>query len=157
MKRIIGGAVAISAIVVALGWGPAAVRAQDKIAIIDDRQATMKGQGRALAAAKGYSEGRVEQAEAIAAVTNLIKTTSSLPEKFPPGTGMAEFPGKSGAKPAIWTEWDKFKDAPKAAVEQEEKLLAAIKAGDKEAVGKQAGATWEDGCQVCHRPYREKL
>ncbi len=126
MKRIIGGAVAVSAVVVTLGWGAAA-------------------------------EGRVEQAEAIAAVTNLIKTTSALPDKFPPGTGMAEFPGKSGAKPAIWTEWDKFKDAPKAAVEQEEKLLAAIKAGDKEAVGKQAGATWEDGCQVCHRPYREKL
>lgn len=157
MRNVMAGAVTLSALVAALGWGAAGVFAQDKTAIIDDRQATMKSQGRALAAAKGYSEGRVEQAEAIAAVTELIKTTSSLIDKFPPGTGMAEFPGKSGAKPTIWTEWDKFKEAPKAAITQEEKLLADIKAGDKEAVGKQAGATWDDGCQVCHRPYRQPL
>src|SRR5258708_10772942 len=111
MKRIIGGARAISALVVALGWGAARVLAQDKIAIIDDRQATMKSQGKALAAAKGYAEDRVEQAEAIAAVTGLIKTTSSLIDEFPPGTRMAEFPGKSGPQTAIWTEWDKVKDA----------------------------------------------
>jgi cytochrome c556 len=157
MKHILGSAMAAGAVVVALGWGAAGVLAQDKLAIIDDRQATMKSQGRALAAAKGYSEGRVDQAEAITAVTQLIKTTSTLLDKFPPGTGMAEFPGKSGAKPAIWTEWDKFKEAPKAAIAQEEKLLADIRAGDKEAVGKQAAATWDDGCQVCHRLYREKL
>ena len=105
-----------AALIATVAWGAAAVFAQDKTAIIDDRQATMKSQGRALAAAKGYSEGRVEQSEAIAAVTELIKTTSSLVDKFPPGTGMAEFPGKSGAKPTIWTEWDKFKEAPKAAI-----------------------------------------
>src|SRR5260370_3642527 len=150
-------AVAAAAVIVALAWGAAGVLAQDKAAIIADRQETMKSQGRALAAAKGYSEGRVEQSEAIAEVTEFIKTTSSLVDKFPPGTGMAEFPGKSGAKPTIWTEWDKFKEAPKAAIAQEEKLLADIKAGDKAAVGKQAAATWDDGCQVCHRPYRQQL
>jgi cytochrome c556 len=146
-----------AALIATIAWGAAAVFAQDKAAIVDDRQATMKSQGRALATAKGYSEGRVEQGEAIAAITELIKTTSSLVDKFPPGTGMAEFPGKSGAKPTIWTEWDKFKEAPKAAIAQEEKLLADIKAGDKAAVGKQAAATWDDGCQVCHRPYRQQL
>jgi cytochrome c556 len=150
-------AIAAAAVIVVLACAAAGVLAQDKAAIIADRQETMKSQGRALATAKGYSEGRVEQAEAIAAVTQLIKTTNSLVDKFPPGTGMAEFPGKSGAKPTIWTEWDKFKEAPKAAIAQEEKLLADIKAGDKAAVGKQAGATWDDGCQVCHRPYRERL
>jgi cytochrome c556 len=149
--------VLLGAMIVTLAAGAAAVFAQDKAAIIDDRQATMKSQGRALAAAKAYAEGRIEQGEAIAAVTDLIKTTSSLLDKFPPGTGMAEFPGKSGAKPAIWTEWDKFKEAPKTVIAQEEKLLADIKAGDKAAVGKQAAATWDDGCQVCHKPYREKL
>jgi cytochrome c556 len=150
-------AIAAAAVIVALAWGVAGVLAQDKAAIIADRQAAMKSQGRALATAKAYSEGRVEQGEAIAAVTELIKTTNSLVDKFPPGTGMAEFPGKSGAKPTIWTEWDKFKEAPKAAIAQEEKLLADIKTGDKAAVGKQAGATWDDGCQVCHKAYREKL
>lgn len=157
MKKAKAGAVAIGAMIVALGCGAAGALAQDKAAIINDRQQTMKSQGRALAAAKGYSEGRVDQADAIAAVTQLITTTSTLVDKFPPGTGMAEFPGKSGAKPTIWTEWDKFKEAPTAAIAEEEKLLADIKAGDKEATGKQAGATWDDGCQVCHKPYREKL
>ncbi|MDB5407326.1 MAG: cytochrome c [Rhodospirillales bacterium] len=158
MKRLLGSTIIAGALVAALGWGAANVAAeQDPKAVIKDRQDTMKAQGKALAAAKGFSEGRVDQATAEAAISDLIKTTSRIVDKFPPGTGMAEFPGVSGAKPAIWTEWDKFKAAPQAAVAQEQKLLALIKAGDKQAVGAQSAATWDDGCQVCHKPYREKL
>jgi cytochrome c556 len=157
MKRTIVAAMAASTLVVAAGWGIASVRAEDKLAIITDRQATMKAQGKALEMARFYADGRAEQADAIKAVTDLIKLTGSVVEKFPPGTSTTDFPGKSGAKPAIWAEWDKFKDAPKAAIAQEEKLLQLIKDGDKAGVAKQAGATWNDGCQVCHTPYREKL
>jgi cytochrome c556 len=158
MKRLLGSTIIAGALVVALGWGGGQVAAQqDPKAVIKDRQDTMKAQGKALATAKGFFEGRVDQATAEAAVTELIKTTSGIVDKFPPGTGMAEFPGVSGAKPAIWSEWEKFKETPKAAIAQEQKLLSLIKAGDKEAVGKQLAATWDDGCQVCHKPYREKL
>jgi cytochrome c556 len=157
MKRIIASALAASALTVAIGWGTATVMAQDKLGIIMDRRDTMKAQGKALETARFYAEGRASQTEAEAAVAKLIDTTKGLVEKFPPGTGMAEFPGKSGAKPAIWSEWDKFKAAPQASVTQEEKLLAFIKAGDKQGVSTQVKATWDDGCQVCHIPYREKL
>jgi cytochrome c556 len=145
------------ALVAALGWTAATVLADEADAVIKDRQDTMKMQGRLLGTAVAFGEGRVEQEEAIAAVTNLIKTTNTLIDKFPAGTGMTEFPGKSGAKPEIWTEWDKFKEAPKVVIEQEEKLLTLIKAGDKPGVQAQAKATWDNGCQVCHRPYRAKL
>lgn len=150
-------AVVLGALTLSIGWMATTVSAQDKQAVIEDRRATMKAQGRALATATAYAEGRVDQAEAVASITQLIKTTGSLLDKFPPGTGMAEFPGKTGAKPTIWVEWDKFKEVPKAVVAQEEKLLADIKSGDKAAVAAQAKATWNDGCQVCHRSYREIL
>jgi cytochrome c556 len=157
MIRIVSMVMAASAAIVAIGWGVASVSAQDKLAIVMDRRETMKAQGKALEAARFFAEGKATQAEAEAAVTKLIGTTGGLVEKFPPGTGMAEFPGKSGAKPGIWTEWDKFKAIPASVVSQEEKLLASIKSGDKDAVAKQAQATWNDGCQTCHIPYREKL
>jgi cytochrome c556 len=157
MKRLLGSAIVAGALFAVLGVTAGGIAAEDPKTIIKDRQETMKAQGKALATAKAYSEGRVDQATAEAAINDLIKTTSGLIEKFPPGTGMKEFPGVSGAKPAIWTEWDKFKEAPKAAIAQEQKLLALIKAGDKQAVGPQSAATWDDGCQVCHKPYREKL
>jgi cytochrome c556 len=157
MNRLLGGTMIAGALVVALGLAAGGVAAEDQKAIIKDRQDTMKAQGKALATAKGFSEGRVDQATAEAAISDLIKITSRLVDKFPPGTGMADFPGVSGAKPAIWSDWEKFKEAPKAAIAQEQKLLALIKAGDKQAGGLQSAATWDDGCQVCHKVYREKL
>jgi cytochrome c556 len=36
-------------------------------------------------------------------------------------------------------------------------LAAAIKSGNKEAVGAQRAATGKNGCGACHMPYREKL
>ncbi len=157
MNRILGSALIAALATTALAWSVTTVSAQDKLAQVMDRRDTMKSQGKALETARFFAEGKASQAEAEAAVTKLISTTQNILEKFPPGTGMAEFPGKSGAKDAIWTEWDKFKATPQAAIDQEQKLLALIKAGDKEAVGKQAAATWNDGCQVCHTPYRQKL
>lgn len=157
MRYLLGSTIVAGALIAAIGLATSGGAVEDPKAIIKDRQETMKAQGKALAAAKGFSEGRVDQATAEEAISGLIKTTSNLVSKFPPGTGMAEFPGVSGAKPAIWREWDKFKEAPKAAIAQEQKLLALIKAGDKEAVGPQSAATWDNGCQVCHKDYREKL
>jgi cytochrome c556 len=156
MNRILGSALIAALATTALGWS-VTVSAQDKLAQVMDRRDTMKAQSKALETARFFAEGKASQADAEAAVTQLIATTQKILDKFPAGTGMAEFPGKSGAKDAIWTEWDKFKATPQAAVDQEQKLLALIKAGDKDAVGKQAAATWNDGCQVCHTPYRQKL
>jgi cytochrome c556 len=151
---------ALGTVAAALLVGAATMQAglaQDKAALVTERQDTMKLQGKLLGTAAGFAQGKSDQAQAEAAVNQLIATTTNLLDKFPPGTSAADFPGKSGAKPEFWTEMDKVKGIVPGVIQQEQKLLAAIKSGDKEAVGKQANATWNDGCQTCHNPYRLKL
>jgi cytochrome c556 len=70
---------------------------------------------------------------------------------------MAEFPGKTGAKPEIWAEWDKFQKIPPVLKSEEEKLAQAVKSGDKQAAAAQLAATGKNGCGACHATYREKL
>jgi cytochrome c556 len=76
---------------------------------------------------------------------------------FPEGTGLDAFPGKTGAKSAIWKEWDKFKQIPVALQGYEAKLAAAIKIGDKATVGAALADTGKNGCDACHSDYREKI
>ena len=54
MSKALAGAVAIGAVIVALGWGSGSVSAQDATAVVKDRQATMKAQGAAMAIEDGY-------------------------------------------------------------------------------------------------------
>ncbi|MBV9522248.1 MAG: cytochrome c, partial [Alphaproteobacteria bacterium] len=72
-------------------------------------------------------------------------------------TGMAEFPGKSGAKPAIWTDWDKFLAAQKTMVDEAQKLEAAVKSGDKQAIQDRWSSVSKNGCGGCHTTFRERL
>jgi cytochrome c556 len=136
MKRIMGSAIAIGAVIVALGGGMATVSAQEGEAVVKDRQAAMKQQGIALVGVKKFLDGSVDQAAA---------------------TQSAEFPGKSGAKPIIWTDNDKFIQAQKNMLAQAQKLAAAVKAGDKAAIQDQWSNVSKDGCGGCHTTFREKL
>jgi cytochrome c556 len=157
MKKAMIGTVAIGAMIVALGWGAAGVSAQDNEAIVKDRQATMKAQGAALDGIKKYLGGEADQAAGTKSADNLVKLAQSLPGKFTKGTSTTDFPGKSGAKPIIWADWDKFLAAQKNLVAQAEKLDAAVKSGDKKAAAEQYAATGKDGCGGCHTTFREKL
>jgi cytochrome c556 len=157
MKKIMGGAVALGALVAALSWGVGGVAAQDKEAQLKDRQATMKAQGAAMSGIKKYLDGEADLAAATKSADDLVKISMTLPEKFPKGTSMADFPGKTGARPIIWTDWDKFLAAQKNLVAQTEKLDAAVKSGDKKAAADQFATTGKEGCAACHNVYREKL
>ena len=65
-------------------------------------------------------------------------------------------PGKSNAKPEIWTDMDKFQALYASQKSGEQKLLAAIQKGDKPAV--QAAVTdVGKNCSSCHGTYREKV
>jgi cytochrome c556 len=144
--------------VLAIGaFGATSALSQDKEAQVKTRQDTMKRMSADMKVIKTYGEGAGEEAKAVAAATDIVETLKKLPDLFPKGTGMAEFPGKSGAKPAIWTEWDKFLAEQKNVVGQAELLLAAVKRGDKAVAASGPTSLWDNGCQGCHKPFREKL
>src|SRR5689334_21104359 len=91
--------------------GAGASWAQDAAAVVDQRQNLMKTRAKAAAAIKGFLEGKNDLASAQSAGAELLMTTAYIPSLFPQNTGMAQFPGKSYAKPDIWTEWDRFTQA----------------------------------------------
>lgn len=151
----IGFAAALAAL--AIGFAAVGVVAQDKAAQIEKRRDTMKRQGADFKAISDYVKGEGDQAAAEKGIADLQTIAPKIVDLFPPGTGLDAFPGKTGAKPEIWREWDKFKVIPVTLASAEEKLAAAIKSGDKAAIGAEIANTGKNGCGACHTPYREKL
>lgn len=147
----------VAAMGVAIGMGAMSSMAQDKEAQIKMRRDTMKRQGDDFKAISDFVKGEGDQATALAKAEDLVSIAPKIADLFPAGTSLAEFPGKTGAKPDIWKEWDKFKAGIPTLQAEEQKLVDAIKTGDKAAIGAQLGATGKNGCGGCHTPYREKL
>ena len=150
--RVLGAALAIlvaSASGMALG--------QDKETVLKDRQATMKEQGKDIGAVKAYLDGKGDLAQAKAGATGLTQTTKKIPELFPPGTGGPNPTGDYVAKPVIWTDWNKFLDAQKAAAGKAEALLVALNGGDKTAIEAAFNDLGKNGCGACHTTFREKI
>ena len=149
--------VALMATTIGLGGIAVLAQAQDKEAQIKTRRDTMKRQGDDLKAIGDFAKGEGDQAAAQKAIDDLLALNGKIVDLFPAGTSMADFPGKTGAKPEIWQQFDKFKAIPAVLKTEEEKLAAAVKSGDKAAVGAQVANTGKNGCGACHTPYREKL
>jgi cytochrome c556 len=147
--------VALSALVLAVGLYAGAARSDDA-ATLDTRIATMKAQGKDLGAIKAFTEDKGDLAAAQAAGADLVTQVAKIPDLFPKNTGMTAFPGKSYAKDAIWTDWDKFLAAAKTAKEKAEALNVALKGGDKAAITAAFGDMGKNGCGTCHEPFREK-
>ena len=150
--RMLGAALAI--VVVGAG-GPAL--AQDKETVLKDRQATMKEQGKNVGAVKAYLDGKGDLAQAKTAAADLTQTTKKIPELFPPGTGGPNPTGDYVAKPVIWTDWNKFLDAQKAAAAKADALLVAVNSGDKTAIEAAFTDLGKNGCGACHTTFREKI
>ena len=147
--------VALSAIVLVAGFYAGAARADDA-ATLDTRTATMKAQGKDMGAIKAFTEDKGDLAAAQAAGADLVTQVSKIPDLFPKNTGMTAFPGKSYAKDAIWTDWDKFLAAAKTAAAKADALNTALKGGDKAAITAAFGDMGKNGCGACHEPFREK-
>ncbi|HEX3499822.1 MAG TPA: cytochrome c [Stellaceae bacterium] len=147
---------AITAILIGLG-GAAGALAQDKRAIVLERREAMKAQGVAMGGVKHYVDGQADQNTAVRSVGDLITLARAEPGRFPPGTSTLDFPGESGAKPIIWSEWGKFLTAQKTMLDEALKLELAVKSGNKAAAADQLRRTAEAGCSGCHRVYREKV
>ena len=151
--------VAVMATVVGLGGVAVLAQAQSKEgeAAIKLRRDTMKRQGDDFKAIADFAKGEGDQAAAQKAVDDLLALNGKIVDLFPRGTSTADFPGKTGAKPEIWQQFNKFKTLPAVLKTEEEKLAAAVKSGDKAAIGAQVANTGKNGCGACHTPYREKL
>jgi cytochrome c556 len=115
----------------------------------------MKAQGKDMAAIKAYVDDKGDLPAAQTAGADLVQQVGKIPTLFPKDTGMTQLPGKSYAKPVIWTESDKFAAAQKAAAEKAEALNTALKSGDKAKITA-AHADMGKSCGGCHEPYREK-
>src|SRR4051794_14588046 len=140
---------ALAGVSAGAGW------AQDAMTVIDQRQNLMKTQGRATAAIKAFVEGKGDLAAAQSAGAELVRTTGNIPSAFPQDTGMAQYPGKSYAKPDIWAQWNQFTQAANTAHERAEALNAALQGGDKAAIATAFEAMGKQGCGGCHTPFRQ--
>jgi cytochrome c556 len=132
-----------------------AALAQDAGAVIAKRQDAMKAQGKDMGAIKAFIDDKGDLAAAQKAGNDLASRMTELLGLFPPKTGMAEAPGKSYARPAIWAEWDKFTAAQSAADQRAVALVSALKGGDKGTIGAAFGDMGKNGCGGCHTPFRE--
>jgi cytochrome c556 len=131
--------------------------AQDKEAVLKDREAFMKGQGKDIGSVKAYIDGKGDLTQAEAGAANLTQSTKKIPDMFPPGTGGTDTEGKYTTKPAIWSDWNKFLEAQKIAAAKADALLVAVKSGDKAAIQTAFGDLGKNGCGACHETFREKL
>jgi len=131
--------------------------AQDKEAVLKERQATMKEQGKDVGAVKAYLDGKGDLAQAKTSADNLTQTTKKIPQLFPPGTGGPSPDGDYVAKPEIWTDWNKFLDAQKAAAAKADALFVAVNGGDKSAIEAAFNDLGKNGCGGCHTTFREKI
>ena len=147
---------AAGAITAVIGFGAVAVLAQDKEAIVKERQAAMKQEGDDLRAIKGYLDGAgTDQAAAIQKAQDLVATADKMVGLFPAGTSSKDLPGKSSAKPDIWDQRDKYDSAEAARKAAAQTLLSAVQKGDKTA-GQAAFGEVGKTCGSCHGTFREK-
>jgi len=146
------------ALAAVISVGAAVGLAQDKEAAVDARRAAMKQEGPDLKAILDYAGDKgVDQATAIAKAQELLALSDKLAGLWPAGTSSKDMPGKTNAKPEIWEQMDKFRALYANQKSGEQKLLAAVRKGDKAAVQATVNEIGEGSCSACHGTYREKV
>lgn len=134
-----------------------AVVAQDKTALVKDRQAFMKALGADNKAISDYAKGMGSKDAAMKAIADMQAKNAKMSALFVAGTSSTDLPGVSYAKPSIWTEKAKF-DAIIGDLKTAEAATAeAIKSGTPDAVAAASVPIGRTGCGACHTTYREKL
>jgi cytochrome c556 len=157
MRSSTQGSVLTVALICALVAVNVAAPAQDKEAVLKNRETLMKGQAKDLGSVKAYTDGKGDLAQAETGAANLTQSTKKIPDVFPPGSGGTDSEGKFATKPDIWSDWNKFLEVQKTAAAKADALLVAVKSGDKAAIQTAFGDLGKNGCGACHETFREKL
>ena len=135
--------------------GAGASLAQDAQSVISQRQELMKQQGRDVGAVRAFVEGRGDQATAQRGAADLLATIPRIPSLFPQATSAAEFPGRTRARPVIWTEWEQFNAAQQTALARAQALNTAVNTGNTAAIQTALTDLTNNGCNGCHNRFRE--
>jgi cytochrome c556 len=157
MKPTTGRLLQAAALILALSGISGIAVAQDKEAVIKNREALMKQQGKDLGSVKAYIDGKGEQTQAETGATSLTQSMKKIPDVFPTGSDGISSDGKYSTKPIIWSDWNKFLETQKIAAGKADILLAAIKSGDKATIQTAFSDLGKNGCGACHETFREKL
>jgi cytochrome c556 len=134
-----------------------AVAAQDKAAIVKSRVDFMKALGADNKTISDYAKGAASKEDAAKAIADMQTRNAKIAGLFVAGTSSADLPGVSYAKPAIWTDHDKFLGVIAALKDAESAQADLIKTGTPEAVGAGMSNIGRNGCGACHTTFREKL
>ncbi len=137
------------------------VKNKQHAAIIAKRRGAMRALGGNMKQIAGHlKENRGSPADVAKAAANISQIAKSIPVLFPAGTGLARYPGVTGAKPAIFK--DNKAGFTKAAMQLASLADALGKAASapgagKAQIGKALGPVGKMGCGGCHKDYRQKL
>ncbi|MGH6989010.1 MAG: c-type cytochrome [Stellaceae bacterium] len=131
---------------------------QSKLEVVKHRQATMKQQAADLKYIATYAKGGGgTEAGAGYKVDDLETVSGEILALFVPGTSTADLPGKTYAKPNIWTDWKKFSAQIPHVQDLEAGLGAAVKKNNKPEILAAIGNLGKNGCGACHSDYRAKM
>jgi cytochrome c556 len=131
--------------------------AQDKTALVKDRQAFMKAQAADNKAINDYAKGMGTKEDAAKAIADLEARNPKLVGLFVAGTSSTDMPGVSNAKAVIWTDHDHFVSIVTQLHDLEVAQAALIKTGTPADVGAAQANLGKVGCGGCHGTFREKL
>jgi cytochrome c556 len=119
---------------------------------VKDRKAAMKDISKANKVIGAYAKGGGDLASAVAAAKQIAAVGEKLPGLFPKGSG--EGYGKTTrAKPAIWSDWDKFQSSAKALVVAANNFTSWSQMADASTMKSAAGAVGKS-CGGCHKVFR---
>lgn len=133
----------------AMTGGAIVASAQDDV--IKQREDNRKQAAAAMRAVKGVMDSKGDAKVVVEQAAKLKELQTAFEKMFPPGSDK----GKTEALPVIWTDWNGFLAASKAADATYDKLAMAGGSGDYAAI---AAAFTETGkaCGACHQKYRVK-
>jgi len=116
---------------------------------------TMRAMSGALLQIQAYLDGKESQATATDNSVQLVTFAKSIPEKFPPGSELMDLPHKFDAAAPTWADLERFLDAQAKLVIETDKLLLAVRQGDKAAIAQQVADTRKNACGNCHDKFRD--
>lgn len=149
---------AAAALAAVLFIGTAATLAADNETVVRDRQAAMRQRGADLKAINAYIDDKGgDQASAVAAAKDMLVLEQKINSSWLPGTSSTDLPGKSNAKPEIWTEMDKFKALNAILGSGQQKLITVLQQGDKAGAKTIIADFGRNACSACHTEFRAKV
>lgn len=145
--------------IIAVGALAIPVLANTPAEIIKLRQDTMKKMAGHMKAIKAFAiDGQGSADDVAKRAAEISEIAGKIPSLFPEGTGMDEIKDpKTGAKPEIWLDWEKFQKDANGLQAEGQALEQVAQDGDRAAITAAFQSVGENGCGTCHKAFRQKI